>query len=188
MMTAGAPVCSAPNRKCPWWQGASPQARSTADWDEVYASTRMTFHLVQPWGRNVAIESTLISEHPSAATAFAEMDRLSADMARTGAPSDAVELVVIDGAGRVLPRPGSQLTNQRAAKLRRWPPRSDSLRQCSTTSRVASLSRIIRMRARRTTRGGLVPERATCWPWPRTPAPHRRRQQNEAAAPRARRV
>jgi hypothetical protein len=54
-----------------------------------------SFRVVQTWGRNAATESTLISEHPSAVDAFAEIDRLSARMARTGAPSDAVALVVV---------------------------------------------------------------------------------------------
>jgi hypothetical protein len=67
----------------------------------------MTFRVVQPWGRDVARESTLVSEHPSAAEAFAEIDRLSAQMVRTGAPSDAVELVVIDAHGRIVPRSGA---------------------------------------------------------------------------------
>lgn len=43
----------------------------------------------------------MISEHPTAAAAFAEIDRLSSGMVRTGAPSDAVELMVIDQAGEI---------------------------------------------------------------------------------------
>jgi len=38
----------------------------------------------------------MLSEHQTAAAAFAEIDRLTAQMARTGAPADAIELVVID--------------------------------------------------------------------------------------------
>jgi hypothetical protein len=55
-----------------------------------------SYRIVQPYGRDKARESTVISEHQSAADAFAEIDRLSAQMVRTGAPSDAVELVVVD--------------------------------------------------------------------------------------------
>jgi hypothetical protein len=35
-------------------------------------------------------------QHQTAAAAFAEIDRLTAQMARTGAPVDAIELVVVD--------------------------------------------------------------------------------------------
>ena len=38
----------------------------------------------------------MISEHATAAEAFREIDRLSSEMVQTGAPSDAVELLVID--------------------------------------------------------------------------------------------
>ena len=46
--------------------------------------------------------------HATAATAFAEIDRLSVKKVRTGAPSDAVELVVVDMAGELVPRRGAQ--------------------------------------------------------------------------------
>ena len=39
--------------------------------------------------------------------AFAQIDRLSAQMIRTGAPSNAVELLVVDAVGRIIPRPGA---------------------------------------------------------------------------------
>jgi hypothetical protein len=48
-----------------------------------------------------------ISEHPTATAAFAEIDRLSSEMLRTGAPSNAVELIVVEGA-RIVPRPGTE--------------------------------------------------------------------------------
>ena len=66
------------------------------------------FRIVQPWGRDVAQQSTLISEHATAAEAFAEIDRLAAEMVRTGAPSDAVELLVVDADGRLVSRPDAQ--------------------------------------------------------------------------------
>lgn len=56
----------------------------------------MPFRVVQPWGRDKIQQSTMLSEHQTAAAAFAEIDRLTAQMARTGAPADAIELVVID--------------------------------------------------------------------------------------------
>ena len=63
------------------------------------------FRIVQPYGPDKARQSTLISEHPTAAGAFAAIDRLSSEMVRTGAPSDAaVELVVIDADGKVVRR------------------------------------------------------------------------------------
>ena len=63
------------------------------------------YRVVQPYGRDKARESTVISEHQTAADAFAEIDRLSARMVRTGAPSDAVEFLVVDAAGRIIQRP-----------------------------------------------------------------------------------
>ena len=57
------------------------------------------FRVVQPWGRRKAVEHTLLSEHWTAGEAFAEIDRLSAEMARSGEPSDAIELLVITADG-----------------------------------------------------------------------------------------
>ena len=62
------------------------------------------YRVVQPYGRDKARESTVFSEHARAADAFAEIDRLSAQMVRTGALSDAVELIVVDGTGRIVQR------------------------------------------------------------------------------------
>jgi hypothetical protein len=50
----------------------------------------------------------MISEHPTAAAAFADIARLASEMVRTGAPSDAVELIVVDQAGEIVPRSGVQ--------------------------------------------------------------------------------
>jgi hypothetical protein len=47
------------------------------------------FRVVQPWGSDKARQSTVISEHATAAEAFREIDRLASEMVRTGAPSDA---------------------------------------------------------------------------------------------------
>lgn len=54
------------------------------------------FSVVQPWGKDRAREATVVSSHAMASEAFEEIDRLSAQMVRTGAPSDAVEFIVID--------------------------------------------------------------------------------------------
>ena len=61
---------------------------------------RLPFRVMQPWGPEKARQATLISEHQTAAAAFSEIDRLSADMVRSGAPSNAVKLIIIDAAGR----------------------------------------------------------------------------------------
>ena len=55
----------------------------------------------------MASQSTIISEHVTAFDAFNAIDRLSSEMVRTGAPSDAVELIVIDHDDAVVPRPGA---------------------------------------------------------------------------------
>ena len=65
------------------------------------------FRIVQPWGPDRVRQATVISEHATAAEAFAEIDRLASEMVRTGAPSDAVELLVADASGRLVRRPGA---------------------------------------------------------------------------------
>ena len=62
------------------------------------------YRVVQPWGR----ETRRRSANTRPPRRFAEIDRLSAQMVRTGAPSDAVELIVVDAAGELVPRPGAQ--------------------------------------------------------------------------------
>ena len=65
------------------------------------------YRVVQPWGRDRATQSTLISEHLSAAQAFAAIDALAERMMRTGSPSNAVEFIVIDPESRIVSRPES---------------------------------------------------------------------------------
>jgi hypothetical protein len=60
------------------------------------------FRVVQPWGRDKVKQSTEISRHHTADEAFAAVTALTARMVRTGAPSDAVELIVVDHEGRIL--------------------------------------------------------------------------------------
>jgi hypothetical protein len=66
------------------------------------------FRLVQPWGTDKARQATIVSEHATAGEAFDEMDRLAEQMVRTGAQGDAIELLVIDGRGQIVSRPGVQ--------------------------------------------------------------------------------
>lgn len=61
--------------------------------------------MVQPWGADPGRQGTVISEHATAEEAFGAIDALAAQMNRTGAPSDAVQLLVVDWDGRVVPRP-----------------------------------------------------------------------------------
>ena len=68
----------------------------------------MPFRIVQPWGPDKSRQATLISEHATVEEAFSEIDRLAAQMIRTGAPSDAVELLVIDASDRLVRRPDAQ--------------------------------------------------------------------------------
>lgn len=64
-----------------------------------------TWRVVQPWGRDRGRQATVVSEHASAAEAFAHIDRLAVQMVRTGAPADSVALVVVDDAGNLIDRP-----------------------------------------------------------------------------------
>ena len=64
----------------------------------------MKFFVVQPYGRDKGRDAAVIYEARTAAEAFAEIDRLAEQMSRTGAPSDAIELLVVDEARRIVPR------------------------------------------------------------------------------------
>jgi hypothetical protein len=65
----------------------------------------LAFRVVRPYGRDKAREATMISEHATAADAFAEIDRLRTQMARMGAPAHKTELIVVDTADQIVPRP-----------------------------------------------------------------------------------
>jgi hypothetical protein len=68
-------------------------------------TTAVTFNEQhRPWDK--ARQATVISEHATAAAAFVEIDRLSSEMVRMGAPSDAVDVLVFDGDGHQVGRPG----------------------------------------------------------------------------------
>ena len=62
------------------------------------------YRVVQPWGPDRGRQATQLSEHTSAREAFAEIDRLAAEMVRTGTPSDAIELIVVDRDGQLVER------------------------------------------------------------------------------------
>ena len=66
-----------------------------------------TFRVVQPWGPDKARQATLQSEHAAVGEAFAALDAISGKMMRTGTPSNAIELVVVDENGRQVERPDS---------------------------------------------------------------------------------
>jgi hypothetical protein len=61
---------------------------------------------VQPSTAGQERQTTWISEHATAAAAFAEIDRLAEELARTGSQSDLIALRVVDGCGRIVSRPG----------------------------------------------------------------------------------
>jgi hypothetical protein len=71
----------------------------------VHGLPATTCRIVQPYGRDVTLQSTLISVHPTTVHAFAEIDRLAEQMGATGARSDAVKPIVIDAGGRRVERP-----------------------------------------------------------------------------------
>jgi hypothetical protein len=67
--------------------------------------SHLMYRVVQPFGQDKPRGSTTVSEHHTATEAFAGIDRLSAELVRTGASSNAVELIVVDADGRVVTRP-----------------------------------------------------------------------------------
>lgn len=66
------------------------------------------FRVVQPWGRNPALESTLISHHDSAMAAFAAIDELRFRIRRTGGSSKGIDLVVVGPDGLAVERPNTR--------------------------------------------------------------------------------
>ena len=66
-----------------------------------------TFRVLQPWGPDKGRQGTVQSVHATVAEAFDAVDRFASDVALTGAPSDAIEFVVADDDGEVIPRPGT---------------------------------------------------------------------------------
>jgi hypothetical protein len=71
------------------------------------------YRVVQPWGPDKGRQVTLQSEHATVAEAFAALDAISAAMARTGAPSDALELLVVDDDGRLMGRLSTERRRER---------------------------------------------------------------------------
>ena len=60
---------------------------------------------MHPWGPDKGRQATLQSEHATIAEAFAAIDAMSAEMARTGAKTDSIQLVVVDEHGNIVSRP-----------------------------------------------------------------------------------
>lgn len=67
----------------------------------------MRYRVVQPWGPDKASQSTVVTERDTIEAAFAEIDRIAGQMVSTGSPSNAIELIVIDEAGRIVRRPNA---------------------------------------------------------------------------------
>jgi hypothetical protein len=80
-------------------------ARATRS--RVLAKLRVRpFRVVQPSAAGQERQETWISEHATAAAAFAEIDRFAEEMARTGGRSDVIQLRVVDSCGQIVSRPG----------------------------------------------------------------------------------
>jgi len=63
-------------------------------------------HIVQPYGPpGDCTKATLVASLPNAEAAWEYLDSLRARMASTDVPLDAVELVVVDDARQLVPRP-----------------------------------------------------------------------------------
>ena len=71
------------------------------------AEVSVSYRVVQPYGVRVG-EWSVFSQHATIQAAFAWIDDLSAQMVRTGAPSDGIELMVVDDTGARVPRPEAQ--------------------------------------------------------------------------------
>ena len=67
----------------------------------------MKFRVVRPWGQDKGRQGTVQSEDKTVAEAFAALNCIATEMAQTGVPGDAVEVVVVDEHGQIVPRPGT---------------------------------------------------------------------------------
>lgn len=65
------------------------------------------YRVVQPYSPVKTRDHMVISEHATAAEAFAAIDALSERMVRTGARSDAVEFIVVTDAVKLVTRPAA---------------------------------------------------------------------------------
>ena len=68
----------------------------------------MPFHLVQPWGRDRYRQATVQSIHDTVDEAYAWLDAIAEKLQRDGAPSDYLELYVVDEQRQPVARPGAQ--------------------------------------------------------------------------------
>ncbi|MGH6689056.1 MAG: hypothetical protein ACRD8O_15325 [Bryobacteraceae bacterium] len=72
-----------------------------------------SYRVVLPHRRDKARQSTVLSEHATVAEAFAEIDRLRAQIAKHGGPSNAVELIVVDANDNVVPPASGRAGNEK---------------------------------------------------------------------------
>ena len=68
----------------------------------------MPYYLVQPWGRDRYRQATVTSIHDTVDDAYAKLDAIAEQLERDGAPSDYLELFVVDAERQPVPRPGVQ--------------------------------------------------------------------------------
>ena len=65
----------------------------------------MAFRVVQTSGPDAARQRAVLSEHVTAAAAFAEAARVWQQRVRAGSGSEAVEVLVVDDQDRIVSRP-----------------------------------------------------------------------------------
>lgn len=73
---------------------------------EVMTRSEGGYQLVQPYGLRIG-EWTVLGTYDTAADAFAVLDLKTALMLFRGAPSDAIQVLVVDADGKHVPRPGA---------------------------------------------------------------------------------
>lgn len=78
--------------------------RRGAGFTVLTCRSRGPFQIVRPWSTDSQRQDAVISEHPTPADAFREIERLASEIQGTGDASGAVELIVVDADGRLVPR------------------------------------------------------------------------------------
>ena len=78
---------------------------SFGDWLTGEETRTGPFRVIQRWGPNLARHSTVLGEYNKRAAAFDGLDARIATQVEAGALADALQLIVIDGDGLLVPRP-----------------------------------------------------------------------------------
>ena len=68
----------------------------------------MSYHLVQPWGRDRFCDATVVGVHATVTDAYDRLDEIAEKLQRDRAPDGYLEIYVVDEERQPMIRPGVQ--------------------------------------------------------------------------------